>query len=193
MSRYLVVIALLCASAAAQTGTAAIGKTCARQVSCDDALPPDTYSAVTGNDGLVHKWGDFLPECLDPNFKGPINVVSLGPCGLPDAPVPQPKPEPKPRPRFLAFGTSYKGVPVLRTNKQVLTDWTYLVPVASCAAAMTTDVLYTHGAREQFHSEVPVPLALAALSFLTHKYLWAPYTPGMASYCVQHYVRDAVK
>jgi len=184
--RLLAVVALVCLPMFAQNSL------CTRSVMCDDALPPNVFNWATGNDGISHKWGDFLPECMDPKFKGPISVIGLGACDMPDAPQPQPVKAVAPRAKFLSYRKSWQDAP-LRTNKQVLSDWTFLVPVGSCAAAMTTDVLVTHGAREQFHSEAPVVLAIAGFSFISHKYLWAPFTGGMTSYCVQHYVRDAMQ
>lgn len=108
---------------------------------------------------------------------------------VPETPQPQPKPATA-RPKYLAFGNQKKA---LRTNKQVFTDPTFLIPVGGCATSMITDVLVTNGAREHFHSEAPVVGFIAGLSYLTHRYLWAPFASGMGGYCIQHYARDAMQ
>lgn len=46
--------------------------TCTYLVSCDDVMD------VPGSEG--HKWGDVIPACLDPNFKGKVSVTENGPC-----------------------------------------------------------------------------------------------------------------
>lgn len=43
---------------------------CARSVMCDDAIP--------NMEG--HKWGDVLPKCFDPTFKGPVEFATVGAC-----------------------------------------------------------------------------------------------------------------
>jgi hypothetical protein len=40
---------------------------------CDDPMPANALG-----DGMAHKWGDIDPECADPNFKGPVDIIRGG-------------------------------------------------------------------------------------------------------------------
>jgi hypothetical protein len=83
--------------------------------------------------------------------------------------------------------------PDLRTTKQVFTSKTFIILHAAFAAAVFVDIAHTHGAREKFHSELPVIPAFIGWDFLMDKYVSRSYSVEAPIYGIFHYTRDALK